>query len=115
MQANDLRQLTAFFDSPIGRPTLGLLYGRRRLGKSTALVEQVRTRHGFYFEATRVETSVQLQRLARDLSAHLTLPGRLHFADWEEAIAALLALGNDGVVPIAVSYTHLTLPTNREV
>jgi len=102
MQANDLRQLTAFFDSPIGRPTLGLLYGRRRLGKSTALVEQVRTRHGFYFEATRVETSVQLQRLARDLSAHLTLPGRLHFADWEEAIAALLALGNDGVVPIVL-------------
>ena len=44
-----------------------------------------------------------------------------HFDDWQEAIRAgyrtLLEAGvvEDIYVQAAVSYTHLTLPTNREV
>lgn len=100
MQVSDERQLDAFLDAVVPRPTLGLMYGRRRIGKSTALVERTYARNGFYFEATRVETSVQLDRLARALSEYLNLPGRLTFADWEEAIGALLKLGEDRPTPV---------------
>lgn len=102
MQAIDERQLDAFLDAAVDRPTLGLMYGRRRIGKSTALVERTDLRGGFYFEATRVETSVQLDRLARTLSDHLNLPGRLSFADWEEAVGTLLTLGEDRSVPVVL-------------
>ncbi|MHB1210308.1 MAG: AAA family ATPase [Acidimicrobiales bacterium] len=102
MQVTDARQLDAFFDATVARPTLGLMYGRRRIGKSTALVERTYARDGFYFEAIRVETSVQLDRLARALTEHLNLPGRLAFADWEEAIGALLSLGDDRPIPVVL-------------
>ncbi len=100
MRATDARQLDAFLDAAVAQPTLGLMYGRRRVGKSTALVERTYARDGFYFEAIRVETSVQLDRLARALSEHLHLPGRLAFADWEEAVGTLLTLGQDRTTPV---------------
>jgi AAA+ ATPase superfamily predicted ATPase len=100
MRTVDEEQLDRFLDSTIARPTLGMMYGRRRIGKSTALVERTQARGGFYFEATRVETSVQLDRLARALSEHLNLPGRLTFSDWEEAVGALLRLGENRVTPV---------------
>ena len=102
MQASEVRQLDTFLDAAVTRPTLGLMYGRRRIGKSTALVERTYVRGGFYFEAIRVETAVQLDRLARALSEHLNLPGRLTFADWEEAVGALLALGDDRPIPVVL-------------
>jgi AAA+ ATPase superfamily predicted ATPase len=102
MQASDERQLDIFLDTEVARPTLGLLYGRRRIGKSTTLVQRTDARNGFYFEATRVETSVQLDRLERALSEHLNLPGRLTFADWEEAVGALLTLGEDRPIPVVL-------------
>jgi hypothetical protein len=102
MQESHEQQLDSFLDTPVTRPTLGLMYGRRRIGKSTALVERTEARGGFYFEATRVETSMQLDRLARALSEHLKLPGRLIFANWEEAIGALLTLGEDRPVPVVL-------------
>jgi hypothetical protein len=101
MGDEDAEQLARFFDNPIGRPTLGLLYGRRRIGKSTLLVREVQSRQGFYFEATRVETPVQLERLGKALGEHLGVP-RLALSSWEEAVAALLALGNDGPVPVVI-------------
>jgi hypothetical protein len=102
MQATDERQLDTFLNAAVARPTLGLMYGRRRIGKSTALVERAYARDGFYFEATRVETSMQLDRLARAISEHLNLPGRLTFADWEEAVESLLNLGEDRPVPVVL-------------
>ena len=48
MRDQDRAALGAFLDSPIDRPLLGLVYGRRRIGKSTMLVEQAERRGGFY-------------------------------------------------------------------
>ena len=92
MGEQDAAHLRAFIDNDVDLPTLGLLYGRRRIGKSTMLVEAVEEHGGFYFEATRVETPVQLERLGRALGDHLGV-GRIALADWEEAVDALIRLG----------------------
>ncbi len=102
MGNEDLRHLDRFLDATVDVPTLALVYGRRRIGKSTALVERTDARGGFYFEATRVETSVQLARLSRALNDFLNLPGRITFLDWQEAIHALLRLGENAVVPVVI-------------
>ena len=99
MRDQDKAALDAFLDSSVDRPLLGLVYGRRRIGKSTMLVEQANRRGGFYFEAIRAETPVQLERLGAALGEHLGV-GRLALGDWEEAVGALLRLGEQSVVPV---------------
>lgn len=90
-----------FVDSGADRHTLGLVYGRRRIGKSTLLEELANARGGFYWEATRGETAIQLARLGATLGAHLGV-GRLSLDSWEEAIGQLLRLGDAGPVPIVI-------------
>lgn len=86
-----VRALTDFIEAPVERALLGLVYGRRRIGKSTLLVAESRARSGFYYEATRVETPVQLERLGTALGEHLGV-GRLAFENWGEALDGLLRL-----------------------
>jgi AAA+ ATPase superfamily predicted ATPase len=99
MRDQDKAALETFLDSSIDRPLLGLVYGRRRIGKSTMLVEQAQRRGGFYFEAIRAETPVQLERLGTTLGEHLGV-GRLALADWQEAVGALLRLAEQSAVPV---------------
>ncbi len=93
--------LLAFLDAPVERHTLGLMYGRRRIGKSTLLHELVRARGGFYWEATRGEPAVHLARLGEAIGSHLGV-GRLALESWEGAITELLRLGASGVTPVAL-------------
>jgi AAA+ ATPase superfamily predicted ATPase len=99
MRDEDRAALDAFLDSSVDRPLLGLVYGRHRIGKSTMLTEQAQRRGGFYFEAIRAETPVQLERLGNALGEHLGV-GRIALANWEEAVSALLRLGDQTVVPV---------------
>lgn len=92
---HDAESITRFLDSPVARHTLGLVYGRRRIGKSTLLAQLCRSRGGFYWEASRGETSVQLTRLGDALGAHLGV-GPIRLASWDEAIGRLLALAATG-------------------
>jgi uncharacterized protein len=101
MREQDKAALETFLDSSIERPLLGLVYGRRRIGKSTMLVEQTHRRGGFYFEAIRAETPVQLERLGTALGEHLGV-GRLALDNWEEAVGALLRLGEQSIVPVVL-------------
>ena len=100
-QDRDVAALRAFLDGRAKRPTLGLLYGRRRIGKSTLLVEEVGRRGGFSFEATRVETPVHLERLGGALGEHLGV-GRTELRSWEEALTQLLRLGDGQAVPVVL-------------
>jgi uncharacterized protein len=100
-QDRDVAALRTFLDGQADRPTLGLLYGRRRIGKSTLLVNEAERREGFYFEATRVETAVHLERLGAALGEHLGV-GRIELRSWEEALAQLLRLGDDEAVPLVL-------------
>ena len=100
-QDRDVDALRTFLDGRADRPTLGLVYGRRRIGKSTLLVAESEQRGGFYFEATRVETAVHLERLGAALGEHLGV-GRIELRSWEEALAQLLRLGDKGGVPVVL-------------
>lgn len=93
--------IESFLDSAVDHPTLGLVYGRRRIGKSTLLDELTANRGGFYWEATRGESAVHLARLGEALGRHLDT-GRLSFDTWEEAVVGLLRLGESGPLPVVL-------------
>ena len=103
-----------FIDTAADRPLLGLVYGRRRIGKSTLLVNEVEKRNGFYFEATRVSTRVQLDRLGTALGDHLGV-GRIALDNWEQALRSLLALGAKGPVPVVIDEFGHVLDADRAV
>ncbi len=99
--SHDIQPVERFLDSGLNRHTLGLVYGRRRIGKSTMLSALARERHGFYWEATRAETAIHLQRLGEALGRHLGV-GTLALASWEEAIARLLQVAEGMGTPIVL-------------
>lgn len=100
-QDRDVEALRTFVDGRADRPTLGLVYGRRRIGKSTLLVKETEQREGFYFEATRVETAVHFERLGAALGEHLGV-GRIELRSWEEALTQLLRLGGEQATPVVL-------------
>jgi uncharacterized protein len=100
-RSGDIEALRSFLDGRADRPTLGLVYGRRRIGKSTLLLTETEQRQGFYFEATRVDTPVQLERLGVALGEHLGV-GRLALDSWEDALSQLLRLGDGQALPVVL-------------
>jgi uncharacterized protein len=101
-----------FLGSGVDRPTLGLVYGRRRIGKSTLLERVTRERAGFYWEATRADSAVHLARLGEALGAHLGV-GSLNLATWEDAFGRLLRLGAGGAVPVVVDEFGYVVEADR--
>jgi uncharacterized protein len=78
--------LVRFATSPTAR--LGVVYGRRRLGK-THLVEQLATATGgLYFCAAQQSPSANLADLEREVSAWTST--RTRFGSWDEALNYLL-------------------------
>lgn len=71
---------------------VGILYGRRRLGKSFLLRRLCRAYGGIYHMALEEEPVPALQRFADSIASARGLPtGQLRFRDWPEALRAALS------------------------
>ena len=107
-------RLDAFIDSGVGHHTLALVYGRRRIGKSTMPFSFVQERRGFYWEATRGETAIHLARLGEALGEHLGV-SRISLDSWEEAFGRLLELGAARPVPVVLDEFGYVLGADSRV
>ncbi len=87
---------------PGAEPRLGLMYGRRRQGKSLLAMQLCQAVGGFYWCALETESDVNLVSLGQAWSAHTKQPGAIRFADWNEACKALLASAASGYGPVVV-------------
>jgi uncharacterized protein len=92
--------LVAFASDPAPGLRIGIVYGRRRQGKSYPLRRLAAATGGFYYQALEHEPAQALAELGDHLGSHLGGP-RLALGDWDEAIAALrqLAPRHAGDVP----------------
>lgn len=88
--------LARFATDPAPGPRLGLVYGRRRQGK-TLLVEAVcRQTGGMYHVALEHERALGLQAVGASVGEHRGLRAPLAFEDWVQAIDTVFALGEGG-------------------
>ncbi len=88
-------RLVEFIESPLDACLLGLVYGRRRQGKTTLLQHLCYSHGGFYWQATETEATANLERLSAAWSAYSASPGPIRFESWDEA------------------FDHLTRPKSR--
>lgn len=94
-RATEWTQLKAFAADTSAHATLGIVWGRRRVGKSLLLETLVAESGGFYHHAIRGSSAEALQSLGEEIGRHLRLPAPLAFESWEQAMTALLSLGRD--------------------
>ena len=85
--------LVEFVTSGVDHATLGVVWGRRRIGKSYLLSELCAATGGLYFEAIRGSASEALGEIGAALGAASGAAAPLNLADWDAAITALMRLG----------------------
>lgn len=96
-------------------PTLGIVSGRRRQGKTYLLEAVCEAAGGFYFGATEAADAESLRRLSAALTARLEPTSPFHFADWTEAVSTLLSLGAGQPVPVVIDEFPYLVKSNPEL
>lgn len=97
------RQLERFIGDQQPSATLGVVSGRRRQGKTFLLSSACEAVGGFYYAATEtVPKAEALRQLGTAVAAFLDSPGDIRFADWTEAVDALLKLGQERPLPVVL-------------
>jgi hypothetical protein len=94
--------LDAFIGAERPGASLGIVYGRRRQGKTYLLETIAQETGGFYFAALNQSSRQNLDRLGRAYEAFTQARAPVRFQDWEEALRALLALGEGASDPVPV-------------
>lgn len=86
------RELVRFAAYAGPEPTLGVVSGRRRQGKTFLLDALCRQSGGFYFAATQATEAESLRQFGAALERWAGAAVPFRFAHWEEAISAVMAL-----------------------
>ncbi|MFC4036435.1 ATP-binding protein [Streptomyces polygonati] len=107
--------LTRFITDDQPGATLGVVSGRRRQGKTFLLDAACRAAGGFYFGATEATDPESLRRISTALTAHSRPASPYHFADWSEAVDALLALGAERPLPVVIDEFPYLAKANPEL
>ena len=96
--------LAAFANRPLSHAMLGIVSGRRRMGKTYLLRALVERHGGFYFGATAATEAESLRQFAAALAEHVGSPVPFSFATWDDAISYLFALAapRRGEAPLLV-------------
>lgn len=102
----ELAALADEFDRPA--PSLVVMYGRRRVGKSTLLQKTLEGRRHVYYQATRI-TDSDSQTLFKTAIAQALGPDPLlsGISGWEGIFAYLRAVSGDGLVVALDEFPYL--------
>lgn len=101
------RGLAAFVGRPTPHAMLGVVSGRRRMGKTYLLRALTERCGGFYFGATEATAGESLRQFGAALARHAESPSPFSFATWDDAISYLFGLaapgrGDEGNGPVLV-------------
>lgn len=82
--------------------TLGMVSGRRRQGKSFLLQSLCQATNGLYHEAVEATAAESLRRFGARLAKHTGAPGPIDLATWEDALTAVLRLGEPRPMTVVI-------------
>lgn len=96
------RRLVEFAGDPRPTPTLGVVTGRRRQGKTVLLQSLAEQAGGFFFEAVEGQAAEQLRLLGTALAERLRMPAAMDLVDWPSAVEVLLELADERALPVVL-------------
>jgi AAA+ ATPase superfamily predicted ATPase len=96
------RELSEFASATSPGATLGLVYGRRRQGKTLMLELLARQAGGFMFAATLQSEAQNLADFGAAYAAFVGLRQPVVFSGWQQALDELLRLGERNPVPAVI-------------
>lgn len=99
---SEWRELTEFTTSDQAGATLGLVYGRRRQGKTLLLQLLTLGTGGFMFPATQQGEAQNLADLGAAYAEYRGLRQPVHFRDFREALTELLRLGEEQPTAVVI-------------
>lgn len=89
-------ELTRFMSHPGSEPTLGVVSGRRRQGKTFLLDAVCQAAGGFYFAATEATEAESLHQFGTALARYLNEPVPRRFDGWDEVVETVMRLASNG-------------------
>lgn len=100
-------ELVRFASYAGSEPTLGVISGRRRQGKTFLLDALCRQSGGFYFAATQATEAESLRQFGAALERWSGSATPLRFGHWDEAVTAVMALARQraeqaGPLPVVI-------------
>ncbi|MFI1197915.1 ATP-binding protein [Streptomyces sp. NPDC020883] len=101
-RTDEWTDLVGFARDPRPGATLALVSGQRRQGKTFLLEAVSQATGGFYFDGQAAAEAESLRRLAERLAAHTGAARPPHWGSWDDAVEALLALGDERPAPVIV-------------
>jgi len=115
-RTTEWRELSEFAIAAERGATLGLVYGRRRQGKTLMLELLTEAHGGFMFTALQQSSAQNLRDLAESYARFVGVPGAA-FGGWREATDALLGLGerSDQPVPVVLDEFPFLLESERSL
>ncbi|MDQ6672962.1 MAG: AAA family ATPase [Chloroflexota bacterium] len=109
---DEVRDLHRLADS--GQKQLGILYGRRQVGKTYLLEQAWGDRRVFYFLLAEQAPDLNRQELLRDLSTWSgTTYDPADYPTWRTVFRALIDLANDGPVVVVLDEFQYILGNNE--
>ncbi|QHC23027.1 ArsR family transcriptional regulator [Streptomyces sp. GS7] len=95
-------ELADFVCDPRPGATLGLVSGQHRQGKTFLLQAVAKAAEGFYFDGQAAAEAETLHRLAERFGEHTRATQPPRWQRWEDAVDALLALGDQRPAPVVI-------------
>lgn len=95
-------ELARFAQLDVAGPSLGIVSGRRRQGKTYLLDALTRARRGFMFTATETTAAESLREFGAALAAFRREPSPYRFESWDEALSQLLRGASSSGLVVAV-------------
>jgi uncharacterized protein len=114
-RSREWQSLVDFVSDARQEVTLGVVSGRRRQGKTYLLRALADAMGGFYFEAVQATEVESLRMLGTALAEFTGAPAPYAFPTWDEAIAALLALGDLGPTPVIIDEFPYLVEASRSL
>lgn len=113
-RSTDLRLLEEKWAS--GRFEMGLLYGARRVGKTTLVNEFLKEKNSLYFQSKEASELENRRGLSRILNKRLGVPLDFVYPSWDELFEAVLRLaGNKRFAFVIDEYPYLAKSTRKGI
>lgn len=96
----DWRALVSYVENQQAEPTLGVVSGRRKQGKTYLLTALAQATGGFYFGADEATETEALRLFGMALAEFSRSP--VQFGNWDDALPYLFSLADDRPLPLII-------------